>query len=349
MFLNQLADTTMKTFLLASLIASMSLINLEVQADPLGQGIKEILQSELDRADAMAAKMDLIRSQLENRGNKASKPETSEFLQVIRAVNCEDDPGALMRSIDSDIEASVAYVISGRCVIDRFVEIIGKAITISSSKSSLDPLVTADELATLVIDTPERVYAGAPANSLNAAPGSTVILYDLFLESAADKPLALAAFGNASLTLFNVGFRGQMYVVNYRGAHVLLLDWAELRNFIGQQATQSQLGVSATRKDWNINWNILEGASARVYGSYNSDFRMETGASLMHLGFPENSAERSVVNYQLSAGSVATIINLGFDIGQIKAQSNSTVVSLLPLNPDVLQVSPSSFVGRMED
>ena len=75
---------------------------------------------------------------------------------------------------------------------------------------------------------------------------------------------------------------------------------------------------------------------------------METGANLFHLGFPDNMAERASVNYKLQAGSVAKIINLGFDIGQITANSNSTIASIGPtLNPQVLEVSPSSFVGRI--
>lgn len=341
----------MKFFLLTIFTAVALVINTDAGAEPLGPKIMQILQLELDRTEAMAARMELIRSQQGNRGNQDSKPETSEFLQVVRTVSCEDDPGALMRSIDSDIEGSVAYVISGHCVINRFLEVLGRAITISSSKSTLDPLVTTDELASLVIDTPERFSgAGTPINHLNAGTGSTIILADLFLESAADKPLLLGAYGNANLTFFNVGFRGQMDLVSYRGANVYLLDWATLRNFIGLQATQSQLGISATRKDWSINWDMIEGATARVYGSYNSDFSMETGASLYHLGFPNNLAERPLVNYKLRAGSVATIINLGFDIGQITANSNSTITSRGPtLNPNVLEVSPSSFVGRIED
>jgi len=340
----------MKFFFLTIFIAVALVINTDAGAEPLGPKIKQILQLELDRTEAMAAKMELIRAQRGNRGNPDSKPETSDFLQVVRTVSCEDDPGALMRSIDSDTEGSVAYVISGHCVINRFLQVLGRAITISSSKSTLDPLVTTDELASLVIDTPERFSAGTPINHLNAGTGSTIILADLFLESAADKPLLLGAYGNANLTLFNVGFRGQMDLVSYRGANVYLLDLATFRNFIGLQATQSQLGISATRKDWSINWDMIEGATARVYGSYNSDFRMETGASLYHLGFPSNMVERPLVNYKLKAGSVATIINLGFDIGQITANSNSTVASRGPtLNPNVLEVSPSSFVGRIED
>ena len=158
--------------------------------------------------------MELIRSQPRNRGNQDSKPETSEFLQVVRRVSCENDPGALMRSIDSDTEGSVAYVISGRCVINRFVEVLGRAITISSSKSTDDPLVTTDDLASLMIDTPERVSgAGSPINQLVAGTGSTIILAHLFLESAAGKPLLIEAYGNANLTLRNVGFRGQMDLV----------------------------------------------------------------------------------------------------------------------------------------
>ena len=332
----------MRTFLVVNLLAAALAISVDAEAEPLGQEIKQILQSELDNAEKMAAKMDLIRSR--SGAHSRSKPETGPFLQVIKRISCEGDTGALMRAIDSDAESNIGYVISGRCVINRVLDVIGKHITIASEKSSNDPAVQADELATLVLDIEE-----IPLNSLAASVGSSILLVDLFLESADDQPLWLFSYANAYLTLYNVGFRGQMNLSNYRGGGIFLFDYGNFQNLIGRQATQSQLAIAATREDWDIDWQMRGGASSRVYGSYNIDFRIEVGSSVEHVGFPDAEGRSFTSNYNLSSGSKAWVVNQGFVVNQVTATSNSTLSHYGTLGTATLEVSPSSFVGRIGD
>lgn len=339
---NQYVGTQMRFVFLTTFLAVALLTNTDAGAEPLGQEIKQVLQSELDRTEAMAAKMKLIRSRSNKQNSIQNKLETSSFLQVIKRISCEGDPGALMQALESDTEGSVAYVINGRCVIDRFVEVVGRNISIVSEKDSVDPTVSADELATLVFDNPDR-----PDNGMTASVGSSIILYDLFLESANNKPLRLDSYANAYLTLYNVGYRGEMSLNSYRSGGIFLLDYGSLResstSFDG--ATQSQLAIAATKEDWNINWEMRGGAAGRVYGSYNISFFLRAGSSLEHIGFTDTEDRLFLVDYTLEAGSSAWILPAGFEIRNIDVRSNSTLASFIPLNPERLSVSPSSFVG----
>ena len=98
----------MRVLFTFNLLVATLFNHLEVQAEPLGQEIKQIVQADLDRAQAMAAKIDVIRAGRDDRNEPRSRLKTSEFLQVTRRISCEGDPRALMRSIDSDTEGSVA-------------------------------------------------------------------------------------------------------------------------------------------------------------------------------------------------------------------------------------------------
>ena len=338
----------MRVLFTFNLLVATLFNHLEVQAEPLGQEIKQIVQADLDRAQAMAAKIDVIRAGRDDRNEPRSRLKTSEFLQVTRRISCEGDPRALMRSIDSDTEGSVAYVISGRCVIDRYLEVIGRDLTIAGLNSPWDSATNPEDLATLFFD--QQDY-----KMLVASTGSSIILSGLYIESVGQSNLRLIAVRNGYLSLVEVGFKNDLQFDAAAGGGIQLYDISNLQ--YEQEATEAQKALVQSYRNWNLTFKIANGASAAVIGaSFNAAFNLAGGAVLGQISLPTQvslgpASDTATVSYDLTSGSSATVRNYYAPITVLhaKARSNSNIAFDGVFQPEELIVGPSSYLGPLID
>lgn len=336
-------------FLKLSAWLSFSLIailfSVKAQSEPLGQEIKEILRSDLDRATAMQRKLDLVRERLADKRGGSAKPQISQFLQLERDVDCQKDESALMRALDSDTEASIVYLISGRCVIDRPLEVIGRSLTIGSLNSSQDPSTSPEDLASLYFD---QQISGI---DISVATGASIILGGLFLESSSLDGLSFNAYNNGSLGMVDIGFRSDLELRAFRGGVLTLYDLTNVLPQFGREPTQAQNALAATYSDTQLDYSVFSGSSAFFWGAnLDVSFFLEGGAVLDHFALPQNS-EGSTASYELRNGSTATIRHYfaPITVSQAKISSNSNLGFYGVFQPQELIVSPTSYFGPPVD
>ena len=312
-----------------------------------GLELKALLKDDIERAALLATKIKAIRDR--KRGNHGAymSPETNEFLQVVREIDCFQAEDQLIRSIDRDTESSITYLIKGRCVIDRSIEIRGRSLQIASASSATDPSTLPNGLASIVLSLPD---GSNEHPRLAAGVGGTLLLTDVFLENAAGGPMSIAATGSAYVTLYNVGFRGQMNILANRGSGVWILDQTFFTEPGRRQATVAELALASTQAEWSTSFRVRDGGQARVWGGYNVDFNLEGGTTLQHIVF--SSSTPATVSYELSTGSSASVINVNprLTIQRASARSGSVIGYRGIFQPiEIPIVSRSSYIGPEDD
>lgn len=336
----------LSTFLSLSFVAI--LFCLEAQSEPLGQEIKEIVRGELDRATSMQRKLDLARERTATKRQNSAKIQISQFLQLEREIDCRQDEGALMRALNSDTEASILYLIIGRCIIDRYLEVIGRDLTIGSLNSPRDPSINPEDLATLFFD--QQDY-----KMLVASTGSSIILAGLYIESSDQSDLRFIAVRNGYLSLVDIGFKNNLRFTAASGGGIQLFDSSNVQ--FTKEATEAQRALVETNRDWNLEFEMSNSASASVIGaSFNVAFNLEGSAALNHISLPTETSLglgtfTAAVSYALTNGSSASIRNFYAPISVqfAHAKSNSSIGYEGIFQPEELIVSPTSYVGPLVD
>lgn len=324
------------------------LFSVKAQSEPLGQEIKEILLSDLDRASAMQRKLDSARERRASKRRDSAMSQISQFLQLEREIDCRDDEGALMQALNSDTEASILYLISGRCVIDRYLEIIGRDLAIGSLNSPRDPSIDPEDLATLFFD--QQDY-----KMLVASTGASIILAGLYIESSDQSDLRFIAVRNGYLSLVDTGFKNDLRFTAASGGGIQLFDSSNVQWM--QEATKAQKALVEANRNWNLRFEMSNSASASVIGaSFNVAFRLEGNAALNHISMPTQLSlgygpYTAAVSYELTNSSSATIRNFYAPISVqfAYARSNSSIGHEGIFEPEELIVSPTSYVGPLVD
>ena len=330
----------MKFFFLTIFAAAALVINTDAGAEPLGQEIKQVLQSELDRTEAMAKKFDLIRSHLANQSKPPGHLSISEFLQVTRQIDCTKDPSSLQDAIESEVDASALYLISGKCILDRPIQVIGRTITVLGAASASDPNTKPSDLATVLLDYPPG------SGALGALSGGAWYFHDLFIETTGDGKVDFTAYSNGVFAMIRVGLPEQVEVTAYRSGSVIFYEYLSLGS-LEQEATEAEFALSTNQAVSRATFRLFNGGNARILSNrLNADFDLAGGASLDFVALEKN-AEPSKVSFHVRTGSTARIINFSSELAieNAIARSNSTIGHIGYFLPSVTQKSSSAFIG----